>query len=114
MLRIQAALIGLVGSSDKEELKAMIATTQTFISTGSVPYKDGMAMINAAELLIDIEESASCANGQHSNNGVERTLPPQTIGCPPYKVNGWCFLTSTGRNCGDAPCIIDFANSKQP
>jgi hypothetical protein len=63
ILRLRGALIGLVGASDKGELKAMIAATQTFIAMGSVPEKDGRAMINAAEAIIDTEESAVQAQG---------------------------------------------------
>lgn len=56
IMQLRSALIGLVGSENKEELEAMEAVTRTAMAAGTVPQKDGTAMLNAIHAIIDTKD----------------------------------------------------------
>jgi hypothetical protein len=53
--KLKAALIGLVGTSDKGELKKM----EILIRVAQAPDADKVGMINAIHTLIDLEDTAN-------------------------------------------------------
>jgi len=53
--KLRSALVGLVGSDNPEELRTIEATTRTYMASGTVPQKDGVAMINAVDALLDTQ-----------------------------------------------------------
>jgi hypothetical protein len=57
--KLRSALIGLVGASDKSELEGIEAFTRTYMAQGSVPRKDGTAMINAVHAILNTNEDAA-------------------------------------------------------
>ena len=56
VLLLRNALIGLVGSGDKEELAGMKAQTMTFVSMGSVPAKEARNMVAAIDAILATAE----------------------------------------------------------
>lgn len=71
---LRDALVGVVGSSDECELKGMLANTRTFMAMGSVPYKDGSAMVNAIQAILDTapreNKEEKQASAQHSQQSI--------------------------------------------
>ena len=66
--QLRSALIGLVGASDKSELEGIEAFTRTYMAQGSMPRKDGTAMIDAVHAILEtIEDAAPEVSGSPAN-----------------------------------------------
>ena len=51
--KLRTALIGLVGASNKTELEGIEALTRTLMAHGTVPRKNGTAMIDAIHAILE-------------------------------------------------------------
>ena len=60
--QLRSALIGLVGASDEKELEGIEGFTRTYLAQGSIPRKDGTAMINAVHAILETKEYAALEN----------------------------------------------------